>query len=135
MEFLSLASAAVDRTMLAAGAFDQDASHGRCCRREEVAPTAKARAGVFPNQAQIRFVDKSRGLERLPRLLVSQFLSGKLAQFIIDQRQKLAGRLLIALVNFGKEKGKIRHRSLPGAGVGDAAPGKSKSKIKIRMRI
>jgi len=41
-------------------------------------------------------VNQCRRLERLPRLLVSQFGGRQFAEFLIDQQQKLLGRLRIA---------------------------------------
>ena len=47
------------------------------------------------NQPQIRLVDQGRGLERLAGLLVRQFVRREFAQFLVDQRQELAGRVRV----------------------------------------
>jgi hypothetical protein len=44
-------------------------------------------------------VDQGRGLQRLARLLVRQFLGGHLPQLGVDQRKEFLGRLGIALLD------------------------------------
>ncbi len=44
-------------------------------------------------------MDEGGRLERLARRLLRHPLGGQLAQFIVDQRQKLLGRLRVALLD------------------------------------
>ncbi len=48
------------------------------------------------HQAQVRLMDQGRGLKRLARLLMGQFLRGQYAEVVVDERQELAGRARIA---------------------------------------
>jgi hypothetical protein len=54
-------------------------------------------------------VDQGRCLERLPWLLLSEFLSRELAQFSIDQRQVLLGGMRVALRDGRQEASHIVH--------------------------
>ena len=56
---------------------------------------------VDVDQPEIGLVHQGRGLQRLPRLLLGQFLRGQLPQFVVDQRQKLLGGSRIALFDLG----------------------------------
>jgi hypothetical protein len=46
-------------------------------------------AHVFTDQAQVRFVNQGRRLERLSRFLLRQLLRRQPSQLVVDQRQKL----------------------------------------------
>jgi len=49
------------------------------------------------------------GLQRLPRVFLGHLLSGQPAKFVIDQRQKLLGRMGIALANGREDAGDVGH--------------------------
>jgi hypothetical protein len=55
-------------------------------------------------------VDQRRGLEGLPRLLVSEPLGGQLAEYIIDQRQEPLGRLRVTVPDVREDAGHVIHR-------------------------
>ena len=54
-------------------------------------------------------MDQGRGLERLPRLLAGQFLCGQLAEFVVDQRQELAGGVRVALFDRREDARDVGH--------------------------
>jgi hypothetical protein len=58
-------------------------------------------ASARADQPQVGLVDQGGGAEGLARLLLGQPLGGELAQLVVDQRQQLAGRLRVALLNGG----------------------------------
>jgi len=57
-------------------------------------------------------MDQSGGLERLPRPLLCQFLSGQLAQLIVNQRQELAGGMGIARGHGLQDLRDLAHQAL-----------------------
>jgi hypothetical protein len=73
--------------------FDQDAPHGFRRSSKEVATILPVRL-VGPllrrggQQTQIGFMDKCRGVERLPRLFSRQLLGRQGAQFAVEMEQK-----------------------------------------------
>jgi hypothetical protein len=67
--------------------FHEDPTHGLGSSRKKVAPAVPFCRFVHGNQPKIGLVHQRRGLERLPRLLSSQFMSRQLAQFVVDQWQ------------------------------------------------
>jgi hypothetical protein len=79
-----------------AGVFDQDPSHRLGGGREEVPPAIPVLFLLLADQPQVRLVDQGRGLERLPRRFPAKPLCRQFAQLLVDQRQELAGRLLVA---------------------------------------
>ena len=89
------ASSVLDST-LATGVLDQNPPHRLGGDGEEVAAAVPRLANLGPDDAQIRFVNQHRGLERLPRTLPSQSLCGEPSQFVVDQREQVVGRLLFA---------------------------------------
>jgi hypothetical protein len=50
---------------------------------------------VHVHQADVGFVDQGRSLERLAGLFLRQLLRRQLAQFVVDQRQELLGRVRV----------------------------------------
>ena len=65
------------------------------------------------HQPDVRLVDQGCGLERLPGLLLGHLLGRQPAQFLIDQRQELLGRVGIALLDGGEDSGDLVHRTHP----------------------
>ncbi len=61
------------------------------------------------HQAQVRLMDQGRGLKRLARLLMGQFLRGQYAEVVVDERQELAGLARIA-PRGAQDVGDVRHR-------------------------
>ena len=60
---------------------------------------------------------KGRRLERLSGVFLGQFLGGESAQLVIDQRQQLAGRLRVALLDGGQDARHFTHGRHPQARV------------------
>jgi hypothetical protein len=54
---------------------------------------------LITHEAQIGFMHKGRGLERLAGRLLRQLVGRQLSQFVIDQRQQFRGGVRIALLN------------------------------------
>src|SRR5262249_60066968 len=86
MEPPPLVSAAMDLAALPAGALDQDPTHGRGRRREEMTTPAPAlrRGTPTADELQIRLVNQGRRLERLAGRLPGQPSEGELAEFVVD---------------------------------------------------
>jgi hypothetical protein len=68
------------------GSIHQDTTHCLGCGRKEVA-TALPTLVFGTHKADIRFMDKSRRLQSLPRLLMGQLLSGQATQLFVDKRR------------------------------------------------
>ena len=60
------------------------------------------------DQAEIRLMDESRRLQRLPRRLPRQLLGREPSQLVVDQRQELLRRLGIARVRWPRGCGSLR---------------------------
>jgi hypothetical protein len=73
-------------SLLVASPIHQDAPHRLGRRRVEVAPAVPLLGFVGVDQSEVRFMDQSRGLEGLARLLPSEPLGGQLAHLVVDQR-------------------------------------------------
>src|SRR5262249_37500506 len=101
-------SAAFDAS-LASGVVNQDATHGLSGGSKEVAAAVPVLRFLTFYQAGIGFVNKSRGLERLPRLLLRQLLRRQLAKFIVDERQELLGGTGVALLDGEQDSGDFGH--------------------------
>jgi hypothetical protein len=65
---------------------------------------------LLADEAQIRFVDERRGVERLARLLTSKVRRGEPAQFIVDQRKQLRRGVRIAVPEGVQNAGHFIHR-------------------------
>ncbi len=61
------------------------------------------------DQPQIRLMDQGRGVERLPRFLAGELFGGGAAQFVIDQRHELLGRLRIAGLDGVEDASDVGH--------------------------
>ena len=86
----------------------QDPVHGFGRGCEEVASPVPGLPWLITDKPEVRLVDQGCGLECLPRLLVGQFLCRQSTQFVIDQRQELAGRASVALLDRGQDVGDVR---------------------------
>jgi hypothetical protein len=55
-------------------------------------------SGKLPlaDEPQVRLMYQRRGIERLARPLMGQFLGRQQAQLVVDQRQELLGGVLLA---------------------------------------
>ncbi len=91
---------------------NQDAAHRLGRGTQEMTATLP---GLFraANQAKICLMDQRGRLQGLARLLLGHFLGGKLAQFIVDQRQKLLGGFRIALLDGAQDVRNVAHNGLP----------------------
>src|SRR5262249_30159723 len=66
-------------------------------------------AGVSADEPKIRLLDQRRRLKGLSRLLRSQRWRGEPAQLIINERQKLFGRVRVAVLDRGQDAADIGH--------------------------
>lgn len=105
----SLPVAAVFETLLAASIVDEDAAHGLGSRREEVPSPLPVPSFVAADQPQVSLMDEGRGVERLPRRFVGELVPCQSAQLLIDERQKPAGGLRVALIDGAQQVGDITH--------------------------
>src|SRR5438128_8669836 len=75
-----------------------------------MAATVPALAGAAgSDQAQVRFVDQCRGVERLPWLFMGQFRRSETAQLIVDERQQLRSGVRVALLDGGQDAVDFAH--------------------------
>jgi hypothetical protein len=56
-------------------------------------------------------VDEGGRLQGLARLFLCKFLRRKLAQLVVNQRQKLVGGVRIALLHGGQDAGNVAHEA------------------------
>ena len=108
VEFHALLAAAVPHSLLAPGAFDEDAAHGFGGRGEEMSAVLKARR-VVAGQAQPGFVDQRSGLQRVTGGFIGHAGSRQFAQLVIDQRQQLVSGLGVAAINCLKYLGDLAY--------------------------
>jgi hypothetical protein len=101
VELLAHEATAVFLKLLAAGVLDEDAAHGP--GGEEVVSAVLGRCFLLADQAQVGLVNQGGGLKRLSRRPEAQLLCGERAQLVVDQRQKLAGVLRVALRDSGPD--------------------------------
>ena len=96
-------------TLLPPRVLDEDAAHrlGRCS--EEMPPTFPAHLLIGAQEPQAGFVNQCRGLQRLPGLLLSEFLSSQLAKLVIHQRQELLRGVRVALLDGGQDVSDFGH--------------------------
>ncbi len=90
--------------LLAAGGFDEDASHGR--GGEEVSAAAEL---LIPDESQVRFVDEGGGVERVARPFLRHPRRGELAQLAVDERQQVARGAAVAGRGSNQDLGHISH--------------------------
>jgi len=64
------------------------------------------------DEADICLVDQGRRLQRLAGLFLGQLVRRQLPQLLVHQRQKLLGRLRIALLNPPQDSGDVGHRGI-----------------------
>src|SRR5262245_29650008 len=105
----TMPSAAALDASLASGVVDEDTPHGLSSGSEEVAAAVPVLRFLSFHQAQIGFMNKSRGLERLPRLLLRQLLRRQLAELVVDERQELLGGTGVALLDGGQNARDLGH--------------------------
>ena len=79
-------------SVFAASTLNKDATHRFGGGSEEVAARIPALRLVTIHELQVGFVDERCGLQRLPRLFLSQLRCSESAELLINQRQELLGR-------------------------------------------
>jgi hypothetical protein len=98
------------RLFALAGSVNQNPPHRLGCGGEEMAAIGeflrarRASKGISftraratgSNQSHVRLMHQRRGVERLARPFMRELGGGELAQFLVDQRQKLLGGTRIA---------------------------------------
>jgi hypothetical protein len=80
----------------AAGAIDEDLSHGGGGGGEEVAPAAPAWIAVL-DELDVGLVHERGGLKRLARRGAGQAGAGQAVQLLVEHRQHLGGRGRVAV--------------------------------------
>ena len=93
---------------LATGAVNEDAPHGFSGGPEEVRAILPGLRGRI-HQLEPSFVDQRGRLERMARALPGHLVRSQAAQFIVNQRQQLVGRLGVALLDGGEHLRNIVH--------------------------
>jgi hypothetical protein len=89
--------------------FDENSSHRLGCCAKKV-PAAVPVFGLGRvDQTEPGIVNQSRGLQRLPRLFLSQFRCRQLPQLVVHQREKLFGSLRISLFDLIEDAGDVGH--------------------------
>ena len=86
----SLEIAAVLPSRLSAGLIDQDLAHGLCCRGKEMPPPIPSGI-LIPDETQVRLVDESCGLQRIPRRHLGHECVGEVAKLGVQKWQELGG--------------------------------------------
>jgi len=74
----------------------QDPPHRLGCNAEEMASIGEL---VIANQAHIRLMHQRGGIESVTRFLATKLCSGKMAEFVIDERQQSLGGRWFAVPN------------------------------------
>lgn len=106
IEILPLPAAAVSDSLLAAGLLDENTADGLGRRREEMSAAVEL---LVAHQPQVCFMHQGGRVERLARLLLRELRGGELAQLVIDERQQIRGRLLVATVGCFEESCYVGH--------------------------
>jgi hypothetical protein len=68
--------------------------------------------GPFTDQPQVRLVDQGGRLQRLTGRRVRYPVGRQFAQFVVDQREQLTCRLLVALLDGVQHLAYLAHRPL-----------------------
>lgn len=86
------------RSLLPTSRIDQNASHGSSGSRKKMRPPLpRLLCRVRTGQAQVRFMDKRRGLQCLAGPFAGHSVRGESAEFIIDQGHQILGRCVTLL--------------------------------------
>src|SRR5579864_938486 len=96
MERLAAPAPTAVRFLAVACAVEQDPPHRLGSSGEKVATTVPGLARIQPDDSRVGFMNKRCGLESLPRIPLRQSPHGEPSQLVVDPRQQVAGRLLIA---------------------------------------
>jgi hypothetical protein len=67
---------------------------------------------VLIDEPNVRFVNQRRRLQGMVGRFLGHLRRGEAAQFAVDQRQKLLGRLWLALLDRGKNSRDVVHTDL-----------------------
>jgi hypothetical protein len=93
---------------------DHDPPHGLGGRGKEMASTAPILGFLAIRNPKVSLMDERCRLKSLIRLLTCKPRSGKLAQFIINQGQKLLGRPRVSLADRCKNSRHVIHGDTTG---------------------
>ena len=96
-------------SVLGSGPFDEDATHGLGRSSEEVAPALPPLDLLDVHQAQVGLVHQGGGLQGLTRLFLGQLVRRQFAQFVVDERQELLGRVRLAALDSTQDLGEAVH--------------------------
>src|SRR6266436_1759892 len=88
---------------------DENPPHRLRRRCEKMSTAIPDLPFILSRESQIGFMDQSRRLQRLPRLLSSQAPAGQSSQFVVYQRQKLLRSFRIASFDLRQNAGDIGH--------------------------
>lgn len=99
--------AAAFEASMATSSLDQDASHGPRRGTEKVAATLPLLPVIRAQKSQIRLMDESRGLQRIPSRFVGKTCSSQSAKFVVHERQQIRGGLGVTVTSLAKESGEM----------------------------
>ena len=105
------ALAALSRSF-SASSLNENAPHSLGRGGKEMTPAVPLLLLVHIHQPHIRFMHQCRCLQGLTGLLLRKFLSRQLAQLLIDEWQKLLGRVRVALLDGIQDLGDIAHKAV-----------------------
>jgi hypothetical protein len=89
-----------------AGVIDEDPAHGFGGGREEVTAAVEQ---LVSDQARLSFVNQGDGAEGLPGGFGRHACGGELPPFVVDERKKVGGGLVVATVRGFEQAGHIAH--------------------------
>ena len=96
--------------LLAPGLLDENAAHGLGRGCKEVAAAVPVLDLVGIHEPEVRLVHQRRGLERLPGLLLRQFVCRKFSQLLVNKRQEMLGGVRIAALDGRQDSGYVAHK-------------------------
>jgi hypothetical protein len=67
---------------------------------------------LVTDQPEVCLIYQGCGLECPPRVLMGHFLRRQFAQFVVHQRQELAGSASVSLLDRGKDSSDVGHRGV-----------------------
>ena len=109
----SLSVATTFESSLVASPVNQNPSHGLGRGGKQMSPVLPLLDLLDVDQPQVDLMDQGRSLEGLAGLFMGQFLGGQPAEFVIDKREKLLGRLRVAFLNGTEDASDFMHKDTP----------------------
>nr|UXE45605.1 hypothetical protein Hi04_10k_c5016_00014 [uncultured bacterium] len=100
---------AVFRSVLAAGGFDKNAAHGLRRSSEKVSAVVPLIVILPTDQSQVCLMHQGGGLQGVSGGFGGHADGGKLAKFVIDNRQQLRCRMAVATLSCFEKSGDLGH--------------------------